>query len=65
MTKQATDSLDRPALTNVEITPQMIEAGVTAASLYDSEDDLEMVVQDVFVSMLRLLPRRQPPLSSD
>lgn len=49
---------DRPAL-QIEITPAMVEAGVRAASLYDSEDDLSEIVSAVFLAMLPLL--ESPP----
>ena len=39
----------------IGITPDMVEAGVRAASLYDSTDSLEMIVRDVFSEMLKLL----------
>lgn len=47
------ESADRPAQ-EIEITPQMVEAGVRAASLYSSEDELSEIVRAVFSAMLPL-----------
>jgi len=52
MTKHTNDSPDRPALTDLEITPAMIEAGVDALSLWDSGEDASLVVLSVFDAML-------------
>jgi hypothetical protein len=43
----------------IEITPEMIAAGVDAMRLFDSRDSLEMIAREVFLQMLSAGPRKQ------
>ena len=55
--------MDRPALeTEIEITPEMIEAGVLALSRYDPEDELiEDAAARIYRAICRVAPRCAPP----
>lgn len=64
MTKHATDSPDGPALTNEDITPEMIEAGRKALGesgiVYDMEatrDEKEAAIRSIFVAMASSAPK--------
>lgn len=47
------DSADRPALIDeIEITPEMIEAGVYALGSFDRDDPSEEIVAAVYQAML-------------
>jgi methanogenic corrinoid protein MtbC1 len=48
---------DVPARQPIEITEEMIEAGINAALLYDPSDDLEMVVHAIYSAMRAVDPQ--------
>lgn len=50
------DARDRPV--EIEITPEMIEAGIEALALYDSSDSMEFIIRDVFQAMWLRSPLR-------
>lgn len=56
---------DRPALPEIEITPEMYDAGVEAASLFDSRDSLDVVLPIIFEAMLRASPYMPPAPSPE
>ena len=44
----------------IEITPEMVEAGVEAAAIYDSDDSLTDVVTAVYRAMIAAAQRAEP-----
>lgn len=54
---------DRPALTEIEITPEMIEAAVEALSLWDPGENGSLIVASVFSAMLRALEAPLTPMT--
>ena len=59
--KSDTGRHDRPALTNVDITPEMINAGVAELCLFDLGDRPELIVEAVFSAMAKMAPAALSP----
>ena len=53
---------DRPVLPEVEITPEMIDAGADVLGCFDWElDNTRQTVREIFIAMSRVCSERRDP----